>query len=70
MSVPLVEIDIGLFAYQVGIAATDTLNFGQGVHDLLLAVDIGVEKTELGKRDWSISNLKKNHLRVTLMLCC
>lgn len=44
--IPLVEIDIGLLADQVGVPATDTLDLGQGVHDLLLAVDIGVEKTE------------------------
>ena len=44
--VPLVEIDIGLLADQVGVAATDTLDLGQGVHDLLLAVNIGVEQTQ------------------------
>jgi len=38
--VPLVEIDIGLLADQVGVAATDTLDLGQGVHDLLLAIDL------------------------------
>lgn len=51
MSVPLVEIDIGLLAHQIGVAATNTLNLGQGVHDLLFAIDIGIEKTELGRRD-------------------
>lgn len=44
--VPLVQIDIGLLADQVGVSATDTLDLGQGVHDLLLTVDIGVEKTQ------------------------
>jgi len=44
--VPLVQIDIGLLADQVGVSATDTLDLGQGVHNLLLSVNIGVEKTE------------------------
>lgn len=60
VSIPLVEIDIGLLAHQVGVTATDTLYLGQGVHDLLLTVDIGVEKTELGRRGQSISNLNKS----------
>lgn len=38
--VPLVEVDIGLLADQVGVAATDTLDLGQGVHDLLLAINL------------------------------
>ena len=37
---PLVEVDIGLLAHQVAVAATDTLYAGQGVHDLLLAIDL------------------------------
>jgi len=41
----LVEIDIGLLADQVRVTASNTLNFGQGVHDLLLSFDIGIEKT-------------------------
>lgn len=44
--VPLVQIDIGLLADQVRVSATDTLDLGQGVHNLLLSVNIGVEKTE------------------------
>jgi hypothetical protein len=39
------KIDIGLLADQVGVSATDTLNLGQGVHDLLLAIDVGVQQT-------------------------
>jgi hypothetical protein len=42
----LVEVNIGLLADQVGVTATDTLDLGQGVHDLLLAVNIGVEQTK------------------------
>lgn len=45
-SVPLVQVDVGLLADQVGVSATDTLDLGQGVHDLLFSVNIGVEKTE------------------------
>ena len=43
---PLVEIHIGFLAYQVRVATADTLDFGQGVHDLLFAIDVGVEETE------------------------
>lgn len=40
------QIDIGLLAHQVGVAATDTLDLGQGVHDLLLAIDVCVQQTD------------------------
>ena len=43
---PLGEVDIGLLADQVGVAATNTLDLGQGVHDLLLAINVGVEQTQ------------------------
>jgi len=42
----LVQVDIGLLAHKVGVAATDTLDLGQGVDDLLLAVNVGVEQTQ------------------------
>jgi hypothetical protein len=42
----LAEIDIGLLADQVGVAATDTLDLGQGVHDLLLSIDVRVQQTD------------------------
>ena len=38
--VPLVEIHVRLLADQVAVAAADTLDFGQGVHDLLSAIDL------------------------------
>ena len=38
--IPLVEINIGLLAHQIAVSATDTLDLGQGVHDLLLAIDL------------------------------
>ena len=44
--IPLIEVDIGLLAHQVGVTTADTLDAGQGVHNLLLAIDVGVEKTE------------------------
>ena len=44
--IPLVQVDIGFLADQVGVSSAHTLDFGQGVHDLLLAIDIGVEDTE------------------------
>ena len=42
----LAEIDIGLLADQVGVAAANTLDLGQGVHDLLLAIDVRVQQTD------------------------
>ena len=42
----LVQVNIGLLADQVGVTTTDTLDLGQGVHDLLLAIDVGVQKTQ------------------------
>ena len=38
--VPLVEVHVRLLADQVAVAATNTLDLGQGVHDLLLAIDL------------------------------
>ena len=38
--VPLVEIHVRLLADQVAVAAADTLDFRQGVHDLLFAIDL------------------------------
>ena len=40
------EIDIGLLADQVGVSATDTSDLGQGVHDLLLSIDVCVQQTD------------------------
>lgn len=40
------QINIGLLADQVGVAATDTLDLGQGVHDLLLSIDVCVQQTD------------------------
>lgn len=40
LGIPLVEIDIGLLADQIAVSATDTLDLSQGVHDLLLAIDL------------------------------
>lgn len=44
--VPFVQINIGFLADQVGITTTDTLYLGQGVHDLLLAINVGVEQSQ------------------------
>ena len=44
--VPLVQVDIGLLADQVGVTTADTLDSGQGVHNLLLTTNIGVEETQ------------------------
>lgn len=52
--VPLAQVNIGLLADKVGVTTTNTLDSGHGVHYLLLAVNIGVEKTE------NILNDKRN----------
>jgi hypothetical protein len=43
--VPLGQVYVGLFADEVGIAAPDTLNTGQGVHNLLFAIDVGIKQS-------------------------
>jgi hypothetical protein len=43
---PLVHIHISLLADQVGISSTNTLDFGQGEHDLSCTLDVGVQETE------------------------
>ena len=43
---PFVQIDISLLANQVRVPTSYTLYFRQGVHDLLLAIDVGVEETK------------------------
>ena len=44
--IPLIQVHIGFLANQVGVTASNALDLGEGVHDLLLAIDIGVEETE------------------------
>lgn len=44
--IPLVQVHIGFLAHQVGVSTSDALDFGEGVHDLLLAIDVGVEETK------------------------
>ena len=43
---PFVQIDISLLAHQIRVPTSHALYFGQGVHDLLLAIDVGVEETK------------------------
>lgn len=43
---PLVQIDLSLLANNVGKSATNTLNGGQGIHNLLSAIDVRVQNTE------------------------
>jgi hypothetical protein len=42
---PFVEIDIGFLADQVRVSSSDALDLSQGIHDFLLALNIGVEQT-------------------------
>jgi len=43
---PLVQIDIGLLADNVGVSSTNTLDLSHCVHDLALSIDVGVQQTE------------------------
>ena len=44
--VPLANIHLSLLAHGSGETAANTLDGGQGVDDLLLAIDVGVEDTK------------------------
>ena len=46
VDIPLVEVDIGLLANQVGVSSTNTLDSGHGVHNLFLSIDVRVEETQ------------------------
>jgi len=43
---PLVHVDVGLLADDVGEAAADTLDGGEREHDLLLPIHVGVQQTQ------------------------
>lgn len=43
---PLAEVQLRLLAADVGEAATNTPDGGQGVHNLLLAINVSVEHTQ------------------------
>ena len=44
--VPLADINLSLLAHGSGETATNTLDGCQGVDDLLLAINVGVEDTQ------------------------
>ena len=52
---PLVQVNVGLFADKVGVTTANTLDLGQGVHDLALAINVGVEETKNVLHSVSIS---------------
>jgi hypothetical protein len=45
-ALPFVQINVGFLANQIRVSTTNTLDLGQSVHDLLLAIDVGVEETK------------------------
>lgn len=45
-SSPLCHVDFGLFTDQVRVSSADTFDGGQGEHDLVLSVNIGVKETQ------------------------
>lgn len=46
INTPLVEVDIGLLADQVGVSSTDTLDLSKSVHDLTATLNVGVKETQ------------------------
>lgn len=46
INIPLVEVDIGLLADQVGVSSTDTLDLSKSVHDLAATLNVGVKETQ------------------------
>jgi hypothetical protein len=44
--IPLVHVNACLLADQVGKATANTLDLGQGVHHLVLTIDVGVQDTQ------------------------
>lgn len=46
-ALPLVEVDIGLLADDVRVTPSDSLDLGEGEHDLPLSVNVGVEETRV-----------------------
>ncbi len=45
-AIPFVQVNVGFLANQIRVSPTNTLDLGQSVHDLLLAIDVGVEETK------------------------
>ena len=45
-TIPFVQINIGFLTNQIRVSAANTLDLGEGVHDLLFAIDVGVEETK------------------------
>lgn len=43
---PFIQIHIGFLANQIRVSTAHTLDLGESVHDLLLAIDVGVEEAE------------------------
>ena len=60
---PLCQIYICLFADDICVPPSYTLDFSQGVHDLALSIDVGVEETENVGED-----LEQTKMRVSISL--
>lgn len=56
---PLIQVDIGLLAHNVRVATTHTLDLSQGVLDLTLAVNVGVEQTRI-RSDMPLPRTRKH----------
>ena len=44
--IPLGHVDVSLLADEVGESSADTTDGGEGVHDLLATIDVGVQHTK------------------------
>ena len=44
--IPLSHVDVSLLADEVGESSADTTDGGEGVHDLLATIDVGVQHTK------------------------
>ena len=63
VNIPLIEIDVRLLADQVAVAAAHALDFGQGVHDLLFAIDLVSSVLAI-----SLTVLRTNFIAILLAL--
>jgi hypothetical protein len=66
---PLGKIDICLLADDVGVSSSYTLDLGQGVHDLALSVNVGVEQTEDVVEDLYMQSLLAVYSLEALPVC-
>lgn len=45
-ALPFVQVNVGFLANQIGVSSPYPLDLRQGVHNLLFAIDVGIEDTK------------------------